>query len=82
MTQERIEKFEIIAERRVTEAIKRLRLIGNLANKRNYSYTEKHVKQIISTLESEMKDLKNKFQNDSSGGHVEFKFKIWFYKRG
>ena len=76
MTQERITKFEKIAERRVIEAIKRLKLLGNLANKRNYSYTEKHVKQIISTLESEMKDLRNKFQNDNAGGQVEFKFKI------
>ena len=76
MSKERIEKFEKIAERRVTEAIKRLRLIGNLANKRNYAYTEKHVKQIISTLESEMKELRNKFQNDSSGGQVEFRFNI------
>lgn len=76
MTNERTEKFEKIAERRVTEAIKKLKLIGNLANKRNYSYTEKHVKQIISALETEMKDLRNKFQNDSSGGQIEFKFKI------
>jgi len=76
MTQERLKKFEIIAERRVTEAIKRLKLIGNLANKRNYSYTEKHVRQIISTLESEIRDLKNKFQNNNAGGQVEFKFKI------
>ena len=76
MAQERISKFEIIAERRVTEAIKKLRLIGNLANKRNYSYTEKHIKQIISALESEMKDLRNKFQNASSSGQIEFKFKI------
>ena len=76
MAQERIEKFERIAERRVIEAIKRLRLLGNLANKRNYSYTEKHVKQIISALESEMRDLRNKFQNDSSGRQIEFKFKI------
>ncbi len=76
MTEERVKKFEILAERRVIEAIKKLRLIGNLANKRNYSYAEKHVKQIISALESEMKDLRNKFQNDSSGGQIEFKFKI------
>lgn len=76
MAQERIIKFEKIAERRVTEAIKKLRLIGNLANKRNYSYTEKHVKQIINALESEMKDLRNKFQNDKSDGQIEFRFKI------
>ncbi len=76
MTQERINKFEKIAERRVTEAIKKLRLVGNLANKRNYSYTDKHFKQVISALESEMKDLRNKFQDDSSSGQIEFKFKI------
>lgn len=76
MSEERLKKFERIAERRVTDVIKRLRLIGNLANKRNYSYTENHVKQIISTLEGEMKDLKSKFQNDNAGGKVEFKFKI------
>jgi len=76
MTNERTEKFEKIAERRVTEAIKKLRLIGNLANKRNYSYTEKHVKQIMSALESEMKDLRNKFQNEGTGGQIEFKFKL------
>jgi len=76
MSEERISKFEKIAERRVTEAIKKLRLIGNLANKRNYSYTEKHVRQIISALESEIKDLRNKFQNDSSSGKIEFKFKM------
>lgn len=76
MTQERINKFEKIAERRVTEAIKKLRLVGNLANKRNYSYTDKHFKQVISALESEMKDLRNKFQDDSASGQIEFKFKI------
>lgn len=76
MTQERINKFEKIAERRVTEAIKKLRLVGNLANKRNYSYTDKHFKQVISALESEIKDLRNKFQNDSSSEQIEFKFKI------
>ena len=65
MTQERLVKFEIIAERRVTGAIKMLKLIGNLANKRNYSYTEKHVRQIISTLESEIRDLKNNLHLDS-----------------
>ena len=38
-----------------------MQLIGNLANRNNYDYTEKHVKQIIETLESELKMLKSKF---------------------
>jgi hypothetical protein len=76
MTENRINKFEIIAERRVTEAIKKLRLIGNLANKRNYSYTDKHIKQIFTALENELRDLKTKFQNRKVNENIEFKFKF------
>ena len=74
--EDRESKFERIAERRVTEAIRRLRLLGNLANTRNYSYSEKHIKQIISALEGELRDLKSKFQESSSESRVEFKFKF------
>ena len=33
-------KFRELAEKRVTRLINNLRLIGNLANRNNYSYTE------------------------------------------
>lgn len=68
-------KFEELAEKRVSETIKKLQLIGNLANKNNYDYTEKHVKQIIETLEAEIKALKNKFTEESKTRKTEFKFK-------
>ena len=67
------EKFVTLAEKRVTKAIKDLRLIGNLSNKSNYSYDEKDVKTIVNTLEIEIKNLKQKFTKDTDNGDVIFK---------
>ncbi|MDG0032699.1 hypothetical protein MMB68_24430 [Priestia sp. Y58] len=74
--EDKLGKFERLAEKRVIEAKKRIRLIGNLANKHNYEYTEQHVKQIIDTLENEMKTLKNRFRDESLGEACDFAFKI------
>lgn len=69
------EKFKELAEKRVTETLKKLQLIGNLANKNNYDYTDEQAKQIIETLESEIKSLKNKFAEENKQRSTEFKFK-------
>ena len=55
-------KFEEIAQKRVNEAIKKIQIIGNLANKSNYSYTDEHVKQIFRAIETELKTVKMRFQ--------------------
>ncbi|MCM3186375.1 hypothetical protein [Priestia megaterium] len=73
--EEKLEKFERLAEKRVTEAIKKIRLVGNLANKNNYEYNEEHVKQIIDALESEMRTLKNRFRDESLSETSNFEFK-------
>ncbi len=67
------EKFVSLAEKRVTKAIKDLRLIGNLSNKSNYSYNEKDVKKIIGVLDSEIKKIKQKFTSGSDSEVVVFK---------
>jgi hypothetical protein len=62
-------KFVELANMRVARAIKDLRLIGNLSNRRNYDYSDAESKRIIKTLEVELEDLKAKFrgkQNDST----------------
>ena len=69
------EKFKELAEKRVTDTLKKLQLIGNLANKNNYDYTDEQVKQIIYTLESEIKTLKLKFTEENKQRSTEFKFK-------
>jgi hypothetical protein len=72
---EKLLKFERIAEKRVSDTLKKMQLIGNLANKNNYEYSDRHVKQIIDSLENELKLLKNKFAEESSDKNREFKFK-------
>ncbi|UZJ78601.1 hypothetical protein [Fictibacillus sp. KU28468] len=71
----KMKKFEELAQKRVSDTLKKLQLIGNLANKNNYDYTDKHVKQIIEALENEVRILKNKFSEVSKERSTEFKFK-------
>ena len=56
------ERFVELAEARVTRATQQLRLIGNLSNINNYTYTEAEANKILATLDSEMRVLKAKFQ--------------------
>ncbi|MEH7181075.1 hypothetical protein [Neobacillus vireti] len=72
---EKLEKFERLAEKRVTEAIKKIRLISNLSNRNNYDYSEKHVKQIIDSLEIEIKYLKSRFSKENTNEDIQFSFK-------
>lgn len=67
------EKFEELGEKRMNEAIKKIRLLGNLSNKNNYDYTAEHVKVMIDTLEKEIQLLKNKFNRENEPS-IEFKF--------
>jgi len=69
------EKFVRLAEKRVTRALESIRIIGNLANKSNYSYKEEDIKQILSALKSELDNLKTKFSSNSSSEKYQFRFK-------
>jgi hypothetical protein len=71
---ERRRKFVILAERRVANAIKQIRLIGNLSNKGNYSYTPKDAEKIVSALNREVRSMKARF--DDGGGASESVFKL------
>lgn len=56
------EKFIRLAENRVNKALNDIRLIGNLSNKNNYDYDQADVNKIISTLEQEVRSVKQKFE--------------------
>jgi len=66
-------KFVELAEKRVTRAIKDIRLIGNLSNKSNYTYTDEDVRKIVKSLDTEVKKLKQRFENHASQDDVVFK---------
>jgi len=68
------EKFVELANKRVTRAIKDLRLVGNLANRRNYKYDEEDAKKVIRALQREMDALKARFRGD--GGDEDSVFSL------
>jgi hypothetical protein len=59
-------KFKEIASIRVSNAIKNIRLTSNLANKRNYVYTEEQYKKIVRALQDEVSELKKRFEKEVS----------------
>jgi ABC-type Fe3+-hydroxamate transport system substrate-binding protein len=61
------EKFKLLAEKRVNNAIKQLELVGNLSNKNAYSYDDAEVKKIINTLKAEVKRVENRFEDAVKG---------------
>lgn len=73
MSTDKREKFVRLAENRVLKTIKDIRLIGNLSNKNNYTYTDKDVSKIISALEQEIKSMKTKFSSGEDKDEPTFK---------
>ena len=66
------DRFVRLAEARVPKAIKSIRLVGNLANRSNYRYTEEDIEKIIKVLENEVRGLKEKFKNNSKDNEIHF----------
>lgn len=56
------EKFVRLAEARVNNALRAIRLIGNLSNKNNYQYSEQDVQKILAALNLAVKELSNQFR--------------------
>ena len=69
---EKKSKFRELAEKRVSNALKQIQLIGNLANTRAYEYEEDEVKKIFKSLKEEISLAESKFK--SKGRNNEFKF--------
>jgi hypothetical protein len=67
------ERFVRLAEKRVTRLIKDIRLVGNLSNKSNYSYTQDDANKILKAIESELKTLRHRFENGSTPNEIGFK---------
>lgn len=67
------QKFVELAEKRVSRAIKDIRLIGNLSNRSNYSYTQEDVRKIVRALKDEVDALKARFEATGSDSKPVFK---------
>lgn len=57
------DKFVKLANSRVTSTLDKIRLIGNLADKRYYEYSENDIKKMFDALNKELNLVKSKFSN-------------------
>ncbi len=57
------ENFVRLAENRTNKILEMIRLLGNLSNTSNYSYTESDVNKIFKAIENELVETKKKFNN-------------------
>ncbi len=73
MEETKREKFVRLAESRVNNALKQIELVGNLANKRIYDYSESDVEQILRALKNSVNILEGKFRSDDKSSN---KFRI------
>ena len=68
-------KFVELAEARTSKAMQSIRLIGNLANRSNYEYSDDDIGRIARALEQEIKDLKTRFQSSGTRARPDFRLK-------
>lgn len=69
------QKFVRLANRRVTNAIKAIQLVGNLSNRSNYDYSDADVNKIIKALQDELGACKKRFEMASKSS-VNKKFSL------
>lgn len=67
------QKFVELAEKRVRRALKDIRLIGNLSNRSNYSYSNEDARKIYKALQQALSELKARFDRKGEEDANEFK---------
>lgn len=73
MSESKHDRFIRIAENRTNKIIDMIRLLGNCSNTAVYEYDESDVRKIFNTIETELKNVKSKYQDTES---KENKFKL------
>jgi hypothetical protein len=66
MHEDKQAKFRRLAKQRGDRILKDMRLLGNLSNKNNYTYSEAEVKKLFATLEEELKYARSRFHKNFS----------------
>ena len=58
-------RFRRLAEKRVNVVLDRLRLLGQLSDRRNYDYDDEQIAKIFKAVDGGVKEVKAKFRNGS-----------------
>jgi hypothetical protein len=75
VSESKADKFQRIAERRVNETLRALRLLGNLANRQNYEYSDEQASSLVAAVDQEVRALRFKFKSDMAASGRPFRFK-------
>lgn len=67
------ENFLRLAEARMEKALKSISLLGNLANKSSYEYTDEEVEMMFSALEDMIAEVRSEFVSKKK--EIKFSFK-------
>jgi ABC-type Fe3+-hydroxamate transport system substrate-binding protein len=65
-------KFVELATSRVNRTLKELALVGNLANRSNYNYSDDQAKKIIRALQAGLDQVKSRFATGSALNQSNF----------
>jgi hypothetical protein len=58
----RRERFRRLASLRTNAVLKRLKVLGNCANRQAYEYTEEEIDKIFATIQEQVKAVRARFQ--------------------
>ena len=58
------QRFINLASHRTNEVIKRIKILGNCANKSTYEYSDEDIKKIFTVIDSQLRDTKAKFRGE------------------
>ena len=65
------ERFKRIAILRTNTVLDKIRILGNLSNKKMYSYSEEDIEKIFSAINKQLREVRAKFNS-----HKQDKFKL------
>ena len=68
-TKNNSDHFIDLANKRVPKALKYLDLVGNLANRSNYSYSEEQAKLIKKALKDKVNEICKKFDQEQTSNN-------------
>ncbi len=68
----RRDNFRRLAEARTNQVLRRLKILGNCANRSSYDYSEQEVNKIFSEVEKKLREVKNKFTYPNKNGTFKF----------
>lgn len=61
MENNRRDNFKRLGTKRTLEVLRKLKILGNCANRSNYDYTEEEVNKIFGEIDKKVKEVKAKF---------------------